>query len=110
MGAYLIAAAAKARDPPHNPQPSSAGAAHNLCTSNMCAPARHLSSHIPGPSNVCDSFSQRRTQGYFLVCDNPIKVVLTMSPNEKRQVNGNIFTHPILQFSMFLSFSFIAFS
>ena len=109
MGAYLIAAAAKARDPPHNPQPSSAGAAHNLCTSNMCAPARHLSSHIPiGPVLLrCVIHFHREGHKDISLYDYSIKVVLTMSPNGKY---GNMFTHPILQFSMFLSFSFIAFS
>ena len=48
---------------------------------HVCTCSSFVLSHSdwPSPSNVCDSFSQRRTQGYSLVCDNPIKVVLTMS-------------------------------
>ena len=77
---------------------------------HVCNCSSFVLSHTdwPSHSNVCDSFSQRRTQGYFLVCDNPIKVVLTTSPNGKLHVNGNMYIHPILEFSMFLSFSFIA--
>ena len=75
---------------------------------HVCTCSSFVLSHTdwPSPSDVCDSSSQRRTQGYVLVRDNPIKVVLTMPPNGKRHVIGNIFTHPILQVSILLFHSF----